>query len=100
MAPVISVKGLTKTYASGLKALQAVDLTIVGHARQAGNGPNPARQVAIAAGIPQSATAWTLNQACASGLSGRVLVSTSFRIGASRSRLAAGPLRTPCVALM
>ncbi|WP_333590612.1 ABC transporter ATP-binding protein [Brevundimonas sp.] len=28
MAPVISVKGLTKTYASGLKALQAVDLTI------------------------------------------------------------------------
>ena len=28
MAPVISVKGLTKTYASGLKALQAIDLTI------------------------------------------------------------------------
>ena len=28
MAPVISVKGLTKTYTSGLKALQAVDLTI------------------------------------------------------------------------
>ena len=28
MAPVISVKGLTKTYKSGLKALQSVDLTI------------------------------------------------------------------------
>ena len=28
MAPVISVRGLTKTYTSGLKALQAVDLTI------------------------------------------------------------------------
>lgn len=46
-----------------------VDLLIAGHARQAGNGPNPARQVAIASGIPQEIAAWTLNQACASGLS-------------------------------
>lgn len=45
-----------------------VDLTIVGHARQAGNGPNPARQVAIACGISEQSPAWTLNQACASGL--------------------------------
>ena len=28
-----------------------VDQTIVGHARQAGNGPNPARQVSIRAGV-------------------------------------------------
>lgn len=48
---------------------QAVDLLIAGHARQAGNGPNPARQVAIGAGIPQEVPSWTLNQACASGLS-------------------------------
>lgn len=46
-----------------------VDLTIVGHARQAGNGPNPARQVALACGVPQESPAWTMNQACASGLS-------------------------------
>lgn len=46
-----------------------VDLLIAGHARQAGNGPNPARQVAIGAGIPQEVPSWTLNQACASGLS-------------------------------
>ena len=46
-----------------------VGLTIVGHARQAGNGPNPARQVAIRSGFSETAPAWTLNQACASGLS-------------------------------
>lgn len=46
-----------------------VGLTIVGHARQAGNGPNPARQVAIHSGCSNEAPAWTLNQACASGLS-------------------------------
>lgn len=48
---------------------QEVGLLVAGHARQAGNGPNPARQVSIASGIPQEVTAWTLNQACASGLS-------------------------------
>jgi acetyl-CoA C-acetyltransferase len=45
-----------------------VDQLILGMARQAGNGPNPARQVALGAGLPHEATAWTLNQACASGL--------------------------------
>lgn len=45
-----------------------VDLLIAGHARQAGNGPNPARQVAIAVGLPEEVPSWTLNQACASGL--------------------------------
>lgn len=52
---------------AGIKGEQ-VDQVIFGMARQAGNGPNPARQVAIATGLPHEATAWTLNQACASGL--------------------------------
>lgn len=41
---------------------------ILGHARQAGTGPNPARQCAIAANLPETTVAWTVNQACASGL--------------------------------
>lgn len=41
---------------------------IFGQARQAGNGPNPARQVLIRAQIPQECTAYTINMACASGL--------------------------------
>lgn len=46
-----------------------VDLLLMGQARQAGNGPNPARQVAIGSQLPESIPAWTMNQACASGLS-------------------------------
>ena len=41
---------------------------LMGQARQLGSGPNPARQVSIAAGIPEQATAMTVNKACGSGL--------------------------------
>ena len=47
---------------------ELVDLVIVGHARQAGSGPNPARQVGRRMGLGDHVPAWTLNQACASGL--------------------------------
>ena len=46
----------------------AVDEAIVSNCRQAGNGPNPGRQVAIMAGVPQHVPAQTINMACASGL--------------------------------
>ncbi|HEU4334890.1 MAG TPA: thiolase family protein [Candidatus Eisenbacteria bacterium] len=45
-----------------------VDELIFGCARQAGVGPNMARQVLVAAGIPQESPAYTLNQACGSGM--------------------------------
>jgi acetyl-CoA C-acetyltransferase len=45
-----------------------VDEVLIGHARQAGSGPNPARQVALRAGIPDSVPAQTINKACASGM--------------------------------
>jgi acetyl-CoA C-acetyltransferase len=47
---------------------QQVEETIFGNARQAGGGPNPARQISIRSGIPQEAPAYTVNQACASGI--------------------------------
>lgn len=40
----------------------------MGHGRQAGSGPNPARQVGHRAGVPHEAPAQTINKACASGL--------------------------------
>jgi len=40
---------------------------IFGHARQAGCGPNPARQVGHNAGLPDHVPAYTVNKACASG---------------------------------
>jgi acetyl-CoA C-acetyltransferase len=49
-------------------APQDVDEVILGQILSAGQGQNPARQAAMAAGIPQEATAWGLNQLCGSGL--------------------------------
>src|SRR5438874_1648531 len=45
-----------------------VEETIFGNARQAGGGPNPARQISIRSGVPQEVPAYTVNKACASGL--------------------------------
>ncbi|MDF1775909.1 MAG: acetyl-CoA C-acetyltransferase [Rhizobiaceae bacterium] len=45
-----------------------VDEVIMGQVLQAGEGQNPARQAAMAAGVPQEVTAWGLNQLCGSGL--------------------------------
>jgi acetyl-CoA C-acetyltransferase len=45
-----------------------VDETIFGNARQAGGGPNPARQISIRSGVPQEVSAYTVNKACASGM--------------------------------
>ena len=45
-----------------------VDLCVVGHARQAGNGPNPGRLMAVGGGIPVTTPAYTVQQACLSGL--------------------------------
>jgi acetyl-CoA C-acetyltransferase len=59
---------------------------VFGCARQAGVGPNPARQAAHLAGIPASVPAYTVNQACASGLkaillaAGSVLASETDRV--------------------
>ena len=45
-----------------------VDEVILGQVLTAGAGQNPARQAAIAAGIPQEKSAYTINQVCGSGL--------------------------------
>ncbi|MGH9452721.1 MAG: thiolase family protein [Terriglobia bacterium] len=50
-----------------------VNEAIFGQARQAGSGPNPARQIAVRAGVPESVPAFTVNQACASGLKAIIL---------------------------
>lgn len=47
---------------------ELVEETIIGNGRQAGGGPNVARQISIRSGIPETVPAYTVNQACASGL--------------------------------
>ena len=45
-----------------------VGYAVFGNARQAGGGPNPARQIGRLAGLPDASPAFTVNMACASGL--------------------------------
>ncbi len=69
---------------------EAVDEVIVGHARQAGNGPNLARQVGRRAGLADAVPAYTINKACASGLQAIVSGAQSVRLGDSAVALAGG----------
>ncbi|HZQ68467.1 MAG TPA: thiolase family protein [Terriglobales bacterium] len=47
---------------------EQIEESIFGNARQAGGGPNPARQISIRSGVPQTVPAYTVNKACASGM--------------------------------
>lgn len=49
-------------------APEMVQETIFGNARQAGGGPNPARQISVRCGVPNEVPAYTVNMACASGM--------------------------------
>ena len=65
---------------SGLEP-KLVEELIFGNARQAGNRPNPARQVSFFSGIPQETPAYTVNKACGSGLKSIVLAYQSITLG-------------------
>jgi len=67
-----------------------VDQVLIGHARQAGCGPNPARQVAIAAGVPVDRPAFTINQACLSGMQAVFCASRAIALGEAEVVLVGG----------
>src|SRR5437588_6556584 len=67
-----------------------VEETIFGNARQAGGGPNPARQISIRSGVPQEVPAFTVNKACASGLKSIALAFQSILLGEANCILAGG----------
>jgi acetyl-CoA C-acetyltransferase len=67
-----------------------VDQVIFGHARQAGGGPNTARQIAFRAGVPVDRPAYTINQACGSGLQAVLSAARTILNGEARVVLAGG----------
>src|SRR6185295_659175 len=67
-----------------------VDEVIFGHGRQAGSGPNPARQVGRRTGLPDEVPAHTINQACASSLQAVALGAQAILTGQSNVVLAGG----------
>ncbi|WP_428488435.1 acetyl-CoA C-acetyltransferase [Rhodopila sp.] len=67
-----------------------VDEVIFGQVLAAGEGQNPTRQAAHAAGIPDSATAFGINQVCGSGLRSVALAAQQIRTGESAIVAAGG----------
>ena len=67
-----------------------IDETVMGHARQAGGGPNGARQVSVRSEIPVDRPAWTINQACASGLQALWTGAQRILLGEAETVLAGG----------
>ena len=69
---------------------QQIEETIFGNARQAGGGPNPARQISIRSGVPKEVPAYTVNKACASGLKSIALAYQEIATGNLDCVLAGG----------
>lgn len=67
-----------------------VDEVVFGCARQAGIGPNVARQVAWRSGVPQEKVAYTVNKACGSGSKAITLAAQSIMTGENDVVLAGG----------
>ncbi len=67
-----------------------IDQLIFGHGRQAGGGPNTARQVAFRAGLPVERPAYTVNQACGSGLQAVLSAARAILLGEAEVVLAGG----------
>lgn len=67
-----------------------IEETIFGNGRQAGGGPNPARQISVRSGVPQEVPAYTVNKACASGMKSIALAYQAILLGESTCILAGG----------
>jgi acetyl-CoA C-acetyltransferase len=68
----------------------AIDQTIFGHARQAGNGPNTGRQVSVRAGVPVEVSAYNVNIACGSGMKALQLGAQQIALGDAEVVLVGG----------
>lgn len=71
-------------------APEKVEQVLFGHGRQAGGGPNTARQVSFRAGVPQESTAYTINHACGSSLQAVLSAARTIRCGEAEVVLAGG----------
>ncbi len=66
------------------------DWVMLGHARQAGARPNPARQATVFSGLNETIPAITFNQACASGLTSIFSAAEKIALGRARHIFAGG----------
>src|SRR5215213_1907915 len=69
---------------------EEINEVIMGNVVQAGNGQNPARQVALRAGVPNAVSALTINKVCGSGLKAVMLAANAIKAGEYEAAVAGG----------
>ena len=86
---IYAIKGLLENV--GLEPNNnVIDEVLMGQVLQAGAGQNPARQVALGAGLPVSTPCTTINKVCGSSLKSVMIASSAIRAGEYRAVIAGG----------
>ncbi|WP_159149397.1 acetyl-CoA C-acetyltransferase, partial [Dietzia lutea] len=89
-APELGGIAIRAALERGKVPVDAVDQVIMGQVLSAGNGQMPARQAALAAGIPKRVDALSINKMCLSGLTAIALADQAIRSGHSEVVVAGG----------
>jgi acetyl-CoA C-acetyltransferase len=80
-APQLGAAALREAISRAKATPAQIEEVIFGNVIQAGLGQNPARQAALAAGLPDSIAAVTINKVCGSGLKAVMLAAQAIRAG-------------------
>lgn len=89
-AVALGSEAITAALAAAGVAPGAVERVVIGQVLQAGQGQNPARQAAAAAGVGMGAPALTLNKVCLSGTAAVALAAQAVRLGEADLVVAGG----------
>ena len=89
-APALGATALKAAIAAASADPAAIDEVVMGCVLPAGQGQAPARQAAIAAGIPLAVPATTVNKMCGSGMKAVMLASDQIAAGGASFVLAGG----------
>ncbi len=89
-APRLGAVAIAEALRRAAVAPHAVDEVIMGNVLSAGVGQAPARQAALAAGLPASVAALTINKVCGSGLKAVMLADQAIRAGDAQVIVAGG----------
>ena len=89
-APQLGALAIREALVRAKIAPELVDEVIMGNVLAAGLGQNPARQAAIAAGVPNTVPSYTINKVCGSGLKAVMLAAQAIRAGDAEVIVAGG----------
>ena len=89
-APQLGAAAIRAALADSGLAAEQIDEVIMGNVLQAGVGQAPARQALLAAGLPESVSAVTVNKVCGSGLKAVMLADQAIRAGDAHAIIAGG----------